>query len=384
MKFKKSFAILLILTIFAPLSAFGATIKVGETYSFKESDAIKDNLYIAAGEVFFDGDVLGDLIIGAGSITVSGNVSGDATIAGGDISMLEKVRGDLRIIGGDILVTEDVAGDLVIIGGNVKILSNVTIGKDLIILGGRTVVQGDVNGKVRIIGGEINIDSKVSGNIDVKASDRIIINDSAVILGDLIYSGEDETILSVSEKAIIAGETIFKKGKVTSAGSTKFALLAFFGVFILIKLITVLLAVALATIFLKKFSNRVAKDAVEHIGKKTLWGFIALIVIPAAIILLFTSILGIALGVLGILGYIILVILACIYSGVIFGAWVDQLIKKRDELIVNWKNGLLGVLVLTLITQIPFIGGLIGLFFFLLALGSISTIVYDKFWVNRK
>jgi hypothetical protein len=385
MKFKKSFLILLILAVFAPLTSFGATIKVGESYTFKESDLVRDNLYIAAGEISSDGDVFGDLVIVGGSVTVSGNVSGDATIAGGDISILEAVGGDLRIVGGDVLITENVDGDLVVIGGNVRILSRAVIGKDLVILGGRAMVAGDVNGKVRIIGGEVNINSKVRGNVDIKASDGIIIDDNAVISGDLIYSGKDESIIKISNKAVISGETTFKESKVVSKDTARSVFLAFFGTFVLIKLIAVLVAVALATIFLKKFSNRVAKDAVDHLGKKTLWGFITLIIIPAAIIVLFASLFGMMLGVLGILGYIMLMMLANIYSGIIFGAWMDKLIiRKKEEVTVDWKNGALGVIALTLIIQVPFIGGLVGLFFFLLALGSISTIVYDKLWVNRK
>lgn len=384
MKFKKIFAILLILAVFAPFSAFGATVKVGESYSFKEDEVIRDNFYIGAGEVFSNGDVFGDLIIGAGNITVSGNVSGDATVAGSDISVLEKVNGDLRIVGGDILVTEAVGGDLVVIGGNIKVLSSASVGNDLVILGGKIVVQGDVNGKVRIIGGEVNIDSKIKGNVNVKASDGIIIGDNAVIGGDLVYGGKDKSIIKINEKAVISGETIFKASKVNPAFSGRFALPAFFGVFALIKLIAILTAVALAAIFLNKFSNRVAKDAVTHLGKKTLWGFIALIIIPAAIAVFFASVFGAALGVLGIFGYIMLLILGTIYSGAIFGAWMDKLIRKKEEVTVDWKNGVLGVMALTLIIQIPFIGGLAGLFFFLLALGSISTIAYDNLWVKRK
>lgn len=385
MNFKHILGVLLILAVFVPLTTFGATIKVGDTYIFQEGESIRDNLYIGAGEVFSDGNVFGDLLIGAGSVTVTGSVSGDATIAGGDISVLEKINGDLRILGGDILVTEDVAGDLMIVGGNVRILSSATVGKDLVVLGGRTVVQGDVNGKVRVIGGEIVLDSRVSGNVDIKASGSITIGDNAVIMGDLLYSGKDESVLTVSDKAVIKGEITFKEGKVLSASTFRATMVAFFGTFLLIKLITILVAVALATIFLKKFSNNIAKSAVEHLGKKTLWGFITLIVIPAASIVFFTSVFGIALGILSILGYMILTILAAIYSGVIFGAWMDKLVvRKQEEVTVDWKNAVLGVVALTLIIQIPIIGGLAGLFFFLLALGSISTLVYNHLWARRK
>jgi len=384
MNFKYIVGVFLILAVFVPLTTFGATIKVGDTYTFQEGETLRDNLYIGAGEVASDGNVFGDLLIGGGSVTVTGNVSGDATIAGGDISVLERVQGDLRIVGGDILVTENVTGDLMVVGGNVRVLAGATVGKDLVVLGGRVVVQGNVNGKVRVIGGEVVLDSKINGNVDIKASDGITVGDNAIIMGDLLYSGEDESVLAVSEKAVIAGETIFKEGKIISASTFKTAMFAFFSTFLLIKLITILVVVALATIFLKKFSNNIAKSAVEHLGKKTLWGFISLIVIPVAVAIFFASVFGIALGLLGLFGYIMLLVLAGVYSGVIFGAWMDKLVvRKQEEVTVDWKNGVLGVVALTLIIQIPIIGGLAG-FFFLLALGSISTLTYNHLWTRRK
>jgi len=385
MNFKYIVGVFLILAVFVPLTTFGATIKVGDTYTFQEGETLRDNLYIGAGEVASDGNVFGDLLIGGGSVTVTGNVSGDATIAGGDISVLERVQGDLRIVGGDILVTENVTGDLMVVGGNVRVLAGATVCKDLVVLGGRVVVQGNVNGKVRVIGGEVVLDSKINGNVDIKASDGITVGDNAIIMGDLLYSGEDESVLAVSEKAVIAGETIFKEGKIISASTFKTAMFAFFSTFLLIKLITILVVVALATIFLKKFSNNIAKSAVEHLGKKTLWGFISLIVIPVAVAIFFASVFGIALGLLGLFGYIMLLVLAGVYSGVIFGAWMDKLVvRKQEEVTVDWKNGVLGVVALTLIIQIPIIGGLAGFFFLLLSLGSISTLTYNYLWTRRK
>ncbi len=385
MNFKHILGVMLILAVFVPLTTFGATIKVGDTYTFEKGETVRDNLYLGAGEVFSDGSVFGDLLIGAGNVSVNGKVSGDATIAGGDVSVLESIGGDLRVLGGDILVTENVTGDLMVIGGNVRILSGANVGKDLVVLSGRAVVQGDVAGKVRVVGGEVVLDSRVGGNVDIQASDGITVGDNAVIVGDLVYSGEDEDVLTVSDKAVIQGETIFKKGKVVSASTFRTALFAFFSTFVLIKLIAVLVVVALATIFLKKFSNNIVKSAVDNLGKKTLWGFITLIVIPAATIVFFASVFGIALGMLSMFGYIILTILAGIYSGVIFGAWMDKLVVRKQEAVtVDWKNGVLGVVAFTLIVQIPVIGGLAGFFFFLLALGSISTFAYSYLWTKRK
>src|SRR3989344_1421914 len=124
MKLRNTLCASLLLAVLFPVGAFAATIKGGETYSLKQSEVIKDNFYVGAGEVSIAGD--------------------------GDVAILDEVRGDLRVAGGNVLVTSNVAGDLVVLGGNVRILSGSTIGKDLLVLGGRLLLNGNVKGDVTV------------------------------------------------------------------------------------------------------------------------------------------------------------------------------------------------------------------------------------------
>src|SRR3989344_1749398 len=355
MKLRNTLCASLLLAVLFPVGAFAATIKGGETYSLRRSEVIKDNFYVGAGEVSIAGDVDGDLIAGGGSVTVSGSTSGDVLVGGGDVAILDDVRGDLRVAGGNVLVTSNVAGDLVVLGGNVRILSGSTIGKDLVVLGGRLLLNGNVKGDVTVGVGEVEIDSRIDGDVYIKNSDKITIGASSVISGNLTYSGKD----------------------------AKNILLAFLGLFVFLKLLALLVVVIFSVVLFKRFSSNVVETVVQSPGKELIRGFAVLIVIPALIILSFFTMIGFLVGIITLLAYITLIILSSIYSGVVLGVWAHKIITKGDDIMVDWKTALFGTIALSLIVMLPIIGWIVGAFFFLVSLGSISNTVYHCLWLNR-
>lgn len=383
MKLRNILCASLFLAVLLPVSAYAATIKGGETYSLKQGEVINDNFYVGAGEVSIAGGVDGDLIAGGGSVTVSGSMSGDVLVGGGDVAILDDVKGDLRIAGGNVLVTSNVSGDLVVLGGNVRILSGATIGKDLLVLGGRLLLNGNVKGDVTVGVGEIEIDSKIDGDIHIKNSEKITIGASSVILGDLTYSGKNASILNLVEGASIGGETIFKEGKIFQRKEAKTILFAFLGFFAFLRLLALLIVVVLGVVLFRRFSFSVVETVVQSPGKELIRGFVVLIVTPVAIIISFFSMIGFLVGIITLLAYIALIILSCVYSGVVFGVWAHKIITKREDIVVDWKIALLGTLVLSLVVMLPIIGWLVGAFFFLVSLGSISNTVYNSLWLNR-
>ncbi|HCM43897.1 TPA: hypothetical protein DIS55_03010 [Candidatus Kaiserbacteria bacterium] len=383
MKLRNTLCASLLLAVLFPVGAFAATIKGGETYSLKQSEVIKDNFYVGAGEVSIAGDVDGDLIAGGGSVTVSGSTSGDVLVGGGDVAILDDVRGDLRVAGGNVLVTSNVAGDLVVLGGNVRILSGSTIGKDLVVLGGRLLLNGNVKGDVTVGVGEVEIDSRIDGDVYIKNSDKITIGASSVISGNLTYSGKDASILNISDGASVMGETVFKESKIFQRKEAKNILLAFLGLFVFLKLLALLVVVILSVVLFKRFSSNVVETVVQSPGKELIRGFAVLIVIPALIILSFFTMIGFLVGIITLLAYITLIILSSIYSGVVLGVWAHKIITKGDDIMVDWKTALFGTIALSLIVMLPIIGWIIGALFFLVTLGSISNTIYHSLWLNR-
>jgi len=392
MKIKQLFGVLALFALITPLFvASAATIRVGTEYSLDSSEVISDNFYVAGGDISIGGPVLGDLITAGGNVVVSNRVSGDLLIAGGSITILESVGGDVRIAGGSTLISKDVDGDLIVAGGSVQVLPGVVIGKDIIVTGGSLNMSGVVRGNVKFIGGAITINGQVNGNVKAEARDRVKIGDSALIKGDLIYSGRKEDVLEKSDRATIEGEVVYKKEGIfyqlhkteSDNNYVKNSAMAIVGIFAIFKLIAVLVAGLFGVIFFKKFSNSVVKHTVENPGKELLRGLVVFIVVPVAIILLFATLIGSFVAMVALLFYGVTVVTASVYAGIIFGAWLHKRLQNREDLVVNWKNAIGGIILLAIIAFVPVVGWIVGLIFFLFALGSISNIVYNRLWVGR-
>jgi len=384
---KKTFKFLvpvLATLVLLPSLTLGATLKVNEEISIKKP--VEDNLYTAGGNVSINSPISGDLFTAGGNVFISENVSEDITAAGGLISVLGNSGGDTRIAGGNILISNNVGGELIVVGGSVNISSNTTVKGDLISASGLISMNGDIGGNAKIVGGVVNINGHIKGNVVVKADEKITISEGAVIDGNLEYSAQSAEALKIEEGAIISGKTSFTEIKTLSkmdAKTTKGFFLSAIGTFAIYKLFAFIVTALILFLLFKGFSNSVSKNAegnyLRFIGK----GFIALIIIPATVVLLFITILGIPLGILTLLSYIFLILISCIYANVIFGAWISKFIYKSNAITVTWKNIIAGTILLALITYIPFIGWIISLIVFLISLGAITDLAQKKLWSER-
>lgn len=371
---------LIVLLFLVGLTANAATIKGGEEYTLPKEEVINDDLYVGGGSLFILGEVNGDVIVGGGNVLISGYIHDDVVVAGGNINILGVVDDDVRAVGGNIVIGENVAGDIVVAGGNIQILSNVVVGGDVVMVGGRLVVDGNVLGDVRMTGGEIQINGTVEGEVNIDFADKVIVGDSSVVNGNLSYKSINEA--EIAEGALIRGEIVFDQSKSGMVnGYLKASLAGIFGVLILLKFLTLLVLGVLAVILFKNFSFSMAEDSLERFGKEFVRGLVVFVAVPIISFLLFATIFGFYVAVIVLLLYGTLSVVAGVYTGVLLGALLAKLIKK--QVIVDWKWTLLGVIALTIIGIIPFIGWIIAAVFYLTSLGYMSGIVYQKFWVQR-
>jgi len=379
----KIFVSVLAVMIFTPMVAFGATIKMGEEVFIQKGADIDNNLYLAGGNVSINTDVFGDILIAGGNVLISDDVTDDVSAVGGSVTILGNVGDDTRVVGGDILVAGSVNGDLVTIGGSIILSSDASVGKDLLALGGQISVDGDVLGDVDITGGVVTINGHIKGDLKVKASEKLTLGDGAIIDGKLEYSAKNADALIISENAVVNGETIFKETPVVKIDNTERFIPAIIGTFILFKLLTLIVAALLLTWLFKKFSSSVVENVVqkplEMLGK----GFVALVVIPSASALLFFTLIGIPFGFILMLSYGLLILISCVYAGVVAGAWISKKSRKSEHTIITWKNVLGGVTLLTVVKLVPIIGWTIGLLVFLVTIGSIADILHKKLFKER-
>ena len=366
--------ILLSVLISVPLLISAAESKAEELYALQRSEAVSDDLYAAGGTVTVAGTVEGDLVAAGGDITISGRVMQDAIVAGGTISFLGTVGDDLRAAGGRIQITGTVGGDAVIAGGQVYAVAGSSVGGDMITAAGRVIMDAEVRGRVKIIAGEVTINGPVTGDIDITA-DRIVIGEKALVSGNVTYTSPRQA--AIHNGAIIKGKTSYEK---IEEPPHRVALMAVMATWIIARYLMLLTAALIAVLVFKRLSQGVVEGAITRFGGELLTGFVVLIVVPAAVLISFITVIGVPVGIVGLFLYGLLYVLSSVFAGLVIGSLLQKVLFKQSAPQANWKAALLGV---TAAGLIPLVGWLFKLVFFLTAFGVISRKVYAAVWAER-
>ena len=377
------FFLLIAVVVLVPSSVFGATMKAGNEVFVNTDGGTRDNLYTAGGTVSVSSPVFGDLLVAGGNIQMLGEVTQDIAVVGGSVNMVGNVGGDVRAVGGNISIAGNASGDLIVIGGSVIVSPNVTVGKDLVISGGQVSIYGNVLGKAEIAAGSVTINGHIKGNVKVLVDKKLIIGDGAVIDGDLEYTAKSSDALQLSGSAVVSGATTFKETGVTDKVKEKNFIFGIIGAFLLWKLISLIIIALVLVLLFRKFSNSIVTDAVKNPFQMLGKGFVVAVVTPIAVIILMATLFGAILGLLTLLLYGLLLLVSVIYTGVIVGGKMSQLIYKSEHISVTWKNVIAGILVLSLIRFIPFIGCILWTLVFLVTIGSVVNFAQKTLWAER-
>jgi hypothetical protein len=127
----------------------------------------------------------------------------------------------------------------------------------------------------------------------------------------------------------------------------------------------------------RRYSQTLVEKATANPLKELGRGIVTFIVLPILSIILLVTIIGIPLGILGLLSFIILCIFATIITPIFLGALVYKWISRKSDYVVNWKTILLGVVVYSLLGFIPFLGWLAVCISFMITLGAVLNIKWQ-------
>lgn len=363
--FFKYLIIILILVI--PATSFAALFRSGDQPSIRLDEKIINDVYIAGGNVTSAGMIEGDLITAGGTITVSGDVTGDVMAGGGTINVRSNISDDVRLGGGTINVEGKVGGDVMAGGGQINI-SGPGVGGDVTLGGGSVRIDAPVAGNVLIGADDVYINAPIAGNVKIEG-DKVTLGSKAVISGTLSYRAKQE--LTKEEGAVVNGEVKFEQRKERKA--TKQVFSAFLSGFIAWKFFTLLASALLVGMLFRRYSIETINIAIARPWYEMGRGLLVMIALPIISIILFITLIGIPFGVLGIIGFIAMLLFAWIMAPIILGSVVYKYFTK-GEFEVSWKTTLFGVIIFTIVGFVPFIGWLAKMLLILLTLGASTAL----------
>ncbi len=349
------------LLIILPFFTQAAEFRAGEKITVPKDEAINDDLYAGGGEITLAGSLLGDFYAGGGNILINGPVRGDLVIAGGTVNILGDVGDDIRVGGGNILIQSKVSGDVLAGGGQINIAGGEIEG-DVFIGGGMIRIDAPVKGDIRAGGGEIYINSSVGGNIFAN-TDRLTLGPKAVVKGDINYKSPREMVKEGGSQVL---------GKINFEERARGGRKVLVGIFTAALLLKFLMFLAFSLVFGYLF-NRYSLELVRNskmLPLKNLGvGALTLIVLPIASILLLASVIGVPFGVLGLIGFAVLIVWSIFISPIILGSFLYGLFKGGEEKI-DWKTILLGSFVFAIMGFLPLVGSSAKFLLVLITLGA--------------
>lgn len=339
---KKLSIILAVLAIAVP--GLASQFRSGSAVSIPNGTIVPDDLYAFGQSVNVAGTINGDLIASGGNVSLSGRTAQSALVAGGQLTITGKIGNDLLAAGGSLDVSGPIADNATITGGTVA-------------------VRGSVGRDLTVAGGEVTVDGKVGGNVMANAG-SLIIGPNAVIHGNLVYSSGKQATISPGAK--IVGRTMYQPITPQKRAHPVLKALFWVGSFLALFLVGVLL-IALAPTAASCSADRMLSAPWYSL----LIGFIILVVMPVAILIVAATLIGIPLALILLAAYLIMVYIARAYAAIGIGRWLFARFGSPNMSL--YADLLVGMLILWLLMAIPFIGWFISLIALLLGLGAVAA-----------
>lgn len=353
------FALVLLLL---PASAFAARVPASfsAARSLLSANSSPGNAYAAGASVVVTAPVSGDLSAVGGSVVTAAPVGGDELLLAGSISSRAPVSGDFRALGWSINIEEPVAGDLVASGYSVYDAGRA--GGSVFIIAANTTLANGASGPVTVYGNNISLAGNFSGDVTIVASGRITLAASTTILGKLSYEAPDTAFIPASA-TITGGVEYTNASYLPDVGTSRVLALTSIGLFLFARIFGTLILAGLLTGLFPKFAEAITERAyAKRLGGillTALLGFAILVATPVLLLLLSLTFVGLGIALLLLILYALLAFLAVMYAGIFLGGISARRFARRDR--VLWRDGVLGMLALSLIALVP-VAGLFAVF----------------------
>lgn len=330
------------------------------------SGTLKDDTYTAGGVIYSSAIINGDLVATGGTIDINGDIAADALIAGGEISLNANVGDDARIAGGQININATIGDDLMVAGGQITVTAGSHIRGNAMISGGLLNIAANIDHDLYAAGGEVIISGHIKGNVEI-TSDNLTIRDGAVIDGNLSYSSPNE--MNRHEGATINGSISYKPlDRTDYEGHGIFALLLLLGSSLLFFFV------------FPRFSHAASGTIQQQFWPSIGMGVVMLLVVPFVAIFSMAIVVGLWVGLALLALYPVLLLTGSILGIICTGEFMARLAKLDiSKTLLRIVSILLAVVLLGLLQQVPFVGGLATFIIMLVGMGAATILLYKKY-----
>ncbi|HEX7363574.1 MAG TPA: hypothetical protein VF366_00170 [Dehalococcoidia bacterium] len=352
-------AVILAFVTAAPVLA--ADLRSEDSITITAGEVIEDDLYVAGNDITIDGTINGDLWAFGSTITVNGTVNGSLLAIGQTINVNGTVNHAVRVAGETINVSGKINGDLIAFSSETNIRSQAEIGGDFLFGAGNVRTEGLIGKDVKGGGNVVTIGGPVDGNVEISV-ENLTLTSGANIRGNLTYTSEKAA--DIRTGASIGGATTRNIPEAEKAAP--FAGIGGKIVGLLMVLVTGIIIILIAPRKSATIADTILRKPLACLG----WGAVILFATPVAAIIACFTVIGIPVALIVLALYAIAIFLSQIFVGLFIGRWIIGRFRETDSRGIMIGALATGLVILTLVKLIPYLGFWIGLAVALFGLGA--------------
>ncbi|HEX9722105.1 MAG TPA: hypothetical protein VGA53_02470 [Candidatus Paceibacterota bacterium] len=380
MRFSVVFAIILLVAAGVGTAMFANAQQEGERRVVPFGQVIEGD-YVAAGDtVEISGVVKGDAYVAGAQVLVNGTIEGDLLAVGGTVSIAGQVQQNVRAAGWQVIISGNVGRNVTVGGMNVEITKEADLQGNFVAGAVNTVLNGPVAKSAKIAGRNLTMANKVQGDVEA-AVDIIRLASGADLQGNFTYWSNRE--VSFEEGIQVRGTVTRKAGQGFSgyaeqvSDSVSSFLKPFLGI------TSFLSSLVLGALLIQLFPNFTRQTVFALREKK--WrclsnGLLALLLIPIIFGVFIITIVGIPLGIMLLFFSSLLLYIARIFVML----WVGMLItEKLGKNVSDMWAFVIGLIVYSVLVQVPVIGWVVPSVAAILGLGAIVSRLKETYFANK-
>ena len=304
-----------------------------------------------------------NLFIAGNNIKTSTSADRGLMFVAGNTLELSSEAEYVFLAGNIVNYSGETSRDLFIAGNYVTLRKEALIGRDAYVASDTLIVETDLAGDLSATAGTVELrDITIDGNVNLTA-DNIKFTGNVKIAGALVYN-ETATVSGIEHVSYDSVE-VYEVPEVSP-----FAQLIVEIYSKIASVAALFIIMALICAIYPKMHNKIADEAdVNRFGIDIALGFGALLLIPIIALVAFMSFIAAPLGIIALALYVVIVYLAQGFAGVWLGHLViEKGFKSKGNI---FAEAFIGILILGVLSLIPYLGVITGFLGLLLGLGLI-------------
>jgi cytoskeletal protein CcmA (bactofilin family) len=358
---------LLIVLLALSLPGFALERRHSEVVTVAAHETVDDTLLASGNIVRVEGVVNGDLLAFGGTVEVRGTVKGDLVSFAKRTVVSGTVEGNIYNFSNSLDLDGQLGHSIYGLVQSLRVNDRGRVGDGVVVAAGDVSLEGEVNRSVTMFAGNADVSGSIGRELTM-TGDSLTLTNTSRIGGSLSARVHQLKNVHIADGATITGTRDIQV-RVRQSHFTRPRFYFYQAVWLAAAMLVGWLGLVLFPGFFQASTQAVGS------GWRSLGlGVGVLAGVPVAIILIAITLVGLPASLMLLALYLAAIYLAKIWVGAFLG---HMLLKPAGATKSDWLLGLLvGLLILTIVGYIPYLGGLVRLGVVCLGLGAFAWQLY--------